>query len=351
MIKVLVVEDSVVSRELIVHILDNDPGIEVIGIAKDGQEAVEFLEKKRPDIITMDIIMPRLDGFQATRTIMETDPIPIIIVSASYHPDEIEKTFQAIEAGAVSILDKPKGIKHPDHEKDAKNLIQTLKIMSGVKVIKRMHLPQPVEKAPAVLPEIPKSLKEADISIIAIGVSTGGPPVLKTILSGILSEDLQVPVVIVQHIAMGFMYGLVQWLARITGAPIQIANNNEYLIPGHVYFAPDDHHLGVNNNDRAILSDNKPEHGVRPSVSHLFRSVANAYGQHSIGVLLTGMGADGSKELKMMKDRGAVTIAQDKESSIVYGMPGEAVKNGGATYVLPPDKIVATIKRLVSKKT
>ena len=347
MIKVLVVEDSPVAREFIVHILSSDPEIRVIETACNGEKAVEFVRTNKPDVITMDIHMPKMDGFEATRIIMETNPVPIIILSASWNPEEVEKTFLAMQAGAVAALEKPPGLGHPEYEKRIQEIVKTVKLMSEVKVVKRR--PRLREKKvfpPPVEPKVDKRREE--INVIAIGTSTGGPPALQTILSG-LSKDISVPVVIVQHIAKGFLSGMVEWLGKTTGFPIHIGKHNEYLLPGNVYIAPDGLHMGVGLDNRISLSKDDPENGLRPSVSYLFRSVANVFREKAIGVLLTGMGKDGAEELKLMRDRGAITIVQDKESSIVHGMPGEAIKLDAATYVMPIGMISGMLESLVNK--
>jgi len=150
-------------------------------------------------------------------------------------------------------------------------------------------------------------------------------------------------VLIVQHMAAGFVLGFAEWLAGTSSLPVHVAIDGEYLLPGHVYLAPDGFHMGIKEGDRIKLSKEEPEDGLRPSVSHLFRSVARAFGKNAVGILLTGMGRDGAKELKLMKNKEAITIAQDKESSVVHGMPGEAIGLGAATYVLPPGRIAATL--------
>ncbi len=178
------------------------------------------------------------------------------------------------------------------------------------------------EPLPAITPR--------DMSAVLIGASTGGPPVIQTILSG-LKKNLPVPVLIVQHISSGFLKGMVEWLQHTTALPVRIAADREVLLPGHVYFAPDDLHMGVTRGGIVSLSRTEPENGSRPSVSHLFRSARKVYGEKLVGVLLTGMGKDGAYELKQMKEHGAVTLVQDRESSVVYGMPGEAVRIDAAT--------------------
>jgi len=352
MIRVLVVEDTPVVQEFLVHILNSDPEIQVIGTANNGEEAIETVKHKKPDVITMDINMPKMNGLDATRRIMETHPTPIVIVSGSWDTKEVETTFRAIDAGALACVQRPAGIGHPDHEATVKELIQTVKLMSEVKVVRRWTRYRQVEAAPVISTPAAVDIKQipAEIRIVAIGASTGGPPVLQTILKG-LPKDFPVPILIVQHMAQGFTQGLAEWLAQSTGFSVHIAVDGEYLLPGHAYIAPGGFHMKVEIGNQITLSKDKPEDGLRPSVSYLFRSVASAFGKNAVGILLTGMGKDGAEGLKLIKEKGAVTIAQDKESSVIFGMPGEAVKLNGATYVLSPDKIVAVLTSFLYTKT
>jgi two-component system chemotaxis response regulator CheB len=349
MIKVLIVEDSQVVRDLLTFILSSDPALEVIGTARDGEEAVRAVSEKRPDVVTMDIIMPNMDGFEATRIIMETTPTPIVIVSASWDPQEVGKTFQAMEAGALAAIAKPVGVTHPNYKKLTKELIQTVKLMSEVKVIKRR---QQERKGVVISGELKAggiTPVTRDLKVVAIGASTGGPLAIQAILSR-LPKDFPAPLLIVQHIAAGFVQGFADWLAKSSRLPVKIAAHGEDLLPGRAYIAPDDFQMGVENGGRIILSSSKPENGLRPSVSWMFRSVSEVFGKNAIGVLLTGMGKDGAQELKLMRERGAVTIIQDKESSIVYGMPGEAVTINAAAYVLSPAGIAEFLSGLPKEK-
>lgn len=331
-------------RELLIHILTSDPEIRVIGAVASGEGALKFLARKKPDVITMDINMHRMNGFEATRRIMESTPLPIIIVSASWEPKEVEKTFRAMEAGAVAALTKPVGIDHPDYEAAAKELRQTVKLMSEVKMVRRWARLRERD-VPGTPPKVRLKNTPADVRLIAIGASTGGPPVLRAILSA-LPGDFSIPIVVVQHIAAGFLRGLVNWLGQAATLSIHIASNGEHILPGHVYFAPDGLQMGVSRSHRITLGRYASEDSPCPSVSYLFRSVASNYGRDTVGVLLSGMGRDGVEGLRLMYEGGAITIAQNEESSVIHGMPGEAIKLGVATYVLGPDGIAAMLGEL-----
>ncbi len=349
MIKVLIVEDSPITQEFLTFILNADPDIDVIGVAGDGEQALVVLKSKNPDVVVMDINMPKMNGFVATRKIMETRPVPIIIVSAIWDPHEVATTFRAMEAGAVAVLEKPVGMGHPDHEAVAEEFVQTVKLMSEARVVRRWARPRQVRAAHKASRLAKLEQKSADIRVVAIGASTGGPPVLQTILAG-LAEDFPVPVLIVQHIATGFIEGMIRWLDQVTDLQVRIAAHGEHALPGRVYLAPDGVHMGLSRNGRINLSTSESENGLRPSISYLFRSVADALGERAIGVLLTGMGSDGARELKILRDKGAITIAQDKDSSIVHGLAGAAIKLGAAMYVQSPDEIAMTLASLVDRK-
>jgi len=343
-IKVLVADDSPVMRTLLVELLNGAPDFQVIGAVGDGQAAIDFLERagSRPDVLLVDIHMPNLDGFEVTRRIMETRPLPIIICTATADPRELAITFRSIEAGAVACVEKPVAL-GPDFEEKQRNLLQTLRLMAEVKVVRRWgrqrspHLAASSEKGPVFRPAASPVIR-----FVGMGASTGGPPVLQAILSS-LPRDFPVPILIVQHIAPGFLSGMVEWLNETTGLRIHIAAHGTRPLPGHAYVAPDDFHLAADAGGRLLLAREPPEAGLRPAVSYLFRSLANTCGPSAIGVLLTGMGKDGAAELKEMRDRGACTIAQDRETSVVHGMPGEAIERDAATLVLPADRIAGAL--------
>ena len=340
MVEVLIADDSPVARDYLRYLLEADPDIRVVAAARDGREALELAQRHRPDVITMDVHMPRVDGIEATRQIMATCPTRILIVSASWNPGDTEKAFQAMQAGALVVVGKPKGLGHPDGQHAAGELIRMVKLMAEVRVIGRRG--PSASAAPDVGRPAPPTLAQTTFDAVAIGASTGGPPALQKVLSG-LPRPFPLPLLIVQHIAAGFLPGLVDWLAEAAGQPVHIAVGGDQPLPGHAYLAPDGVHMGLSSTGRILLSRSEPENRLRPAVSHLFRSVADRYGHSCVGVLLTGMGTDGARELKLMCDRGAVTIAQDEATSVVHGMPGEAIRLGGATYVLPLDRIAPTL--------
>lgn len=349
MIRVLVVEDSAVARELLAHILSSDPEIQIVGTARDGEEAVAAVAQKRPHVITMDSTMPKLNGFEATRRIMETHPTPIVIVSASWDPKEVATTFRALEAGALAVVPRPAGLGHPDYEAGAEEFLKTVKLMSEVKVVRRWPRLMKAPTSPLISKSEPLKTP-GEIQVVAIGASTGGPLVLQTILSR-LPGDFPAPVLVVQHIAAGFVQGFADWLAHAARLPVRLAAHGDLLQPGQVYIAPDGAHMGVGNGRSLRLSRDDPEGGLRPSVSHLFRSVAQHFGPRAVGVLLSGMGQDGAEALKLMKDQGAITLVQDEESSVVHGMPGMAIQLGAATHVLSPEGIAAALTSLTKKRS
>lgn len=349
MISVLIVEDSPVVREFLVYLLGSDPGIRIVGTAHDGEEALDAVRRYRPDVITMDIHMPKMDGLEATRHIMETTPTPIVIVSGSTDPHETATTFRAMEAGALAVLRRPSGIGHPDHETTVRELVQTVKLMSEVKVVRRWPGTRRTEAALRPVEMVPAH-EPARVRIAALGASTGGPPVLHTIFAG-LPKDFSVPLVVVQHMAPGFTQGFVEWLAQSSSLPVHVATHGESILPGHIYVAPDECQMKVVHGGKIALTQDEPENGLRPSVSCLFRSVAEVYGSAAVAGLLTGMGRDGAEELRLLKEKGAVTFVQDKDSSVVHGMPGEAIRLDAAMLVLPPDKIAAVLMNLTSRRS
>jgi two-component system, chemotaxis family, protein-glutamate methylesterase/glutaminase len=349
-IKLLIVEDSNTVQQALVGLFSAYPEIRVVGTAASGEEAVAAVTALRPDVITMDINMPGMDGFEATRAIMATQPTPIVIVTGMLDPKESATLFRVMEAGALMVTAKPLPPGHPGYEASARELVRVVKLMSEIKVVRRFFPRQPTgtPTPAATLPTAPAG-QTPEIGIVAIGASTGGPPLLQDILSS-LPADFALPVVIVQHMAHGFTESFAGWLGQNSRLKVMLAADGMPLLPGHAYVAPDGFQTEVAQGGRLRLSGGPPENGLRPAVAALFRSVARVYGSRAAVVLLSGMGKDGAEELKLLRGLGAVTIAQDRESSIVYGMPGEAVRLKAADYILPPQKITALLAMLAGRQ-
>ncbi|MFH0968312.1 MAG: chemotaxis-specific protein-glutamate methyltransferase CheB [Methanobacteriota archaeon] len=347
MVRVLIVDDSPVAQQLMAFVLGQDPEITVIGIAQNGEEAIQAVRDKRPDIVTMDINMPVMNGLEATRRIMKTMPVPIVIVTGNENIIEVVTSFAAMGAGAVTMMARPPGLKNPEFENSAMTLRNVVKTYAKINLVRGYPTKTGASTGPAQLTEELRIKPQRDqAKIVAIGASTGGPAVLQTRLSGFL-KTFPLPVVIVQHIAQGFTEGLTSWLDTTTGFPVHMAVLGEELLPGHAYIAPEGFQMGVTDSDQVTLLHLDQERGICPSVAYLFRSVREVYADQAIAILLTGMGRDGADELKNLKDAGAITIAQDEYSSVVFGMPGEAIRQGGATYILSPEKIVDTLNKIV----
>jgi two-component system chemotaxis response regulator CheB len=292
----------------------------------------------------MDYHMPTLDGMEATRQIMQTQPVPIVIVSGSSAAEETQAAFRLLEAGALAVVEKPPGPGGPGHDAAAAHLVQTVKLMAEVKVVRRWSMRAP-RAVPAPAPAASPKLARQRVAGIVIGASTGGPVVLKTILAG-LPGRLPVPVLIVQHIAAGFTAGLAHWLGEAAGFPVRVASDGQRPLPGHAYLAPEGLQMRVAPDGAIALADIGPINGHCPSVSYLFDSARAVWGERTVAVLLTGMGRDGAEELKLLRAAGALTVAQDRESSAVHGMPGEAIRLGAAMHVLAPAQIAEVLAGL-----
>ena len=340
MIRVLVAEDSDTARALMVEILRDDRSIEVIGEARDGLEAIEMTRQIRPDLVTMDIQMPKVDGFTATEQIMMSWPVPIVVVSSIANLNDAKGAARALSCGALSVLRKPSGVRNSDFDRSARELIAVVKAMAEVKVVRQRLRPRPGLALP------PLSVRPIQPRVLAIAASTGGPAALSNLLPA-LSPDFPIPILVVQHITAGFIGGLVGWLAAMISLPVKLAENGETLAGGTIYFAPDDYHLGISVNLRAILSSGAPIGGFRPSATLLFETAANACGPAALAVILTGMGNDGVDGLRAVKRGGGCVIAQDEETSVVFGMPGAAIGAGVANAVMALEAIGGGLNEMV----
>ncbi len=347
MIHVLVVDDSEVARRLVTDVIDHDAEMVVIGAAKNGVEAVEMAVKLKPDLITMDIGMPKMDGVTATRRIMARQPTPIVVVSALPSARRSAVVFDSIAAGAVDVLAKPRMEDLLGTGDVRERFLSTLKAMAGVAVVRRRprsEKTRATRDAPAVRLPATASAKASDtrspvgrIRVIAIGASSGGPPVVASILEGLGVNSP--PVVLVQHIVAGFTSTYAGWLDDRVAARVAVARHGDTMRPGHVYVAPDHHHLEVTRDGRTRCHKALPVNHHRPSISVLFQSVARHVGRQGIGVQLTGMGSDGADGLLEIRRRGGMTLVQSEESSMIASMPRAAVDSGAARRVASPEGI------------
>jgi two-component system chemotaxis response regulator CheB len=341
-IRVLVAEDSATARELLVRILAADPEIQVVGEAVDGIQAVELTQRLHPDLVTMDIHMPRLDGLAATKEIMITAPTPIVIITGSTRAGEVRRSLDILRFGALDVRVKPPGPSAPGYAEAVRSLVATVKAMAQVKVVRHWRMPAAL---PHVAPR-PTRVSAARGRVLAIATSTGGPAALQCLLSG-LPRDFPLPILVVQHITAGFTEGLASWLESVCPFPVNVVRESSALAPGKVYLAPDDHHLVTVGRALVTLSADPPLGGFRPSGTVLFESVARGFGSSTIAVILTGMGEDGVVGLRAVDAAGGRIIAQDEPTSIVFGMPGAAITAGLAKTVLPLDAIAPYLLTLV----
>jgi two-component system chemotaxis response regulator CheB len=343
MIRVLLVEDSVTMRGHLRESLAADPDLHVVGEATDGGQAIELVGRLRPDVVTMDMMLPTMSGLVATEHIMADYPTPILVVSSADR-QELFSTYNALAAGAVDVLEKPRG-----DATDAdwgRRLCSAVRLVSRIRVIS--HPRARLDGRPAAQREPPAAPAADPLRVVAVGASTGGPRALTDLLRA-LPVGFRAPVLCVQHIAASepFAVAFSDWLAGQTGRDVSYARDWTPVdaVAGKVLFAPPDRHLEVRDG-LLRLSDAPPRHSCRPSVDVLFESVAAGYGPAASGCLLTGMGRDGADGLLRMRARGAVTFAQDEASCIVYGMPREAARLGAATHVLSPVRIATRLAEL-----
>ncbi|MCA9804684.1 MAG: response regulator [Cyanobacteria bacterium HKST-UBA02] len=342
----MIVEPSAELRQRIATILAGEPGME-ISQATTAEEALSQIEKEKPDLITVALELPDLDGLSFTRQVMEKDPVPIVVVSEVKNSDTLLRAFEIIEAGALAVVEAP-GSQDPENEDASENfrrlsrqLISTVKAMSEVKLVRRRNMGSRSTAQPVThIDSRPEKM------LVTIGASTGGPAVIQRLLKE-LPPDFPVPMVIAQHIAPGFLTGLLGWLSATTGYRVEIASHNQKLEPGTAYLCPDGYQTGVSATGRFVINDQSLINGVRPSVAYLFRTAAEAYGPRTVGVLLSGMGRDGARELKLIRDQGGITIVQDAQSSVVHGMPGEAIKLSAACHVVGSSELARLITRIV----
>jgi two-component system, chemotaxis family, protein-glutamate methylesterase/glutaminase len=355
-VRVLIVDDAALVRRMLTDLLHTDPMIEVVGTASDPYIAREKIKRLHPDVLTLDVEMPRMDGLTFLRHLMRLHPLPVVMI-ASLTEQGADVTLQAMELGAVDFVSKPKiDVAHSLHDYTAE-IIAKIKTASTARVL-------PLQRATATPAEVAPTYTAGAMvrqrrrtahcktteCIVAVGASTGGTEALKEVLMHLPPEAPGM--VITQHIPEAFSGPFARRMDSVSPLTVCEAQDGQQILPGHAYIAPGHRHLCVARDGAGYmcrLHDGPPVNRHRPSVDVLFRSVAQHAGHNAIGVLLTGMGSDGAHGLKAMHDAGAITVVQDEKTSVVWGMPGQAVKLGGADAVLPLGDIAPTILKLLER--
>jgi two-component system chemotaxis response regulator CheB len=340
-IRVLVVDDSLTARRHLVEVLRADPELEVAGEAEDGRRAIELCGVLRPDVITLDMMLPLMSGVAVTEYVMAHSPTPILIVSSSTNRGDLYKTYDALAAGAVDVFEKPTG-NDPDGVWE-RGLVSAVKVVSRIRVI--THIRGKLGSSGRT-PTDPVTFetRESRKSIIAIGGSTGGPAAIVEILRG-LPHGFPIPILLVIHIGDLFSAALAEWLDGQSTLPVRYARDGEALPSlgqAGVFMAPSGLHLVVQRGKLRLTSD-RERNSCRPSVDVLFESLAKEIGGETAACLLTGMGRDGAAGLLALRHAGALTIAQDEASSVIFGMPREAIEMGAADRVLALDQIATAL--------
>jgi two-component system chemotaxis response regulator CheB len=323
-------------------LLNSDPEIRVIGQASSGAEAVEMTATLRPDLVTMDLMMPGMDGMEATRRIMARHPTPVLFLSSFFDKNGAYSRVDAIAAGALDVVEKPSLLPDWRWQNSAGKLVQKVKALAKVPVIAHIH------GARRLLAQEESQFETflgPAADVVAIGASSGGPRVIEALLSS-LPSTFALGVVVVQHMTDGFTTGMLRWLQERCALQVKVAEDGDAIVPRRVLFTPETQHLVAAIGGRVHLSSGEPVNGHRPSIDVTFQSIAKIYGARSAGVLLTGMGSDGAKGLLAIRQAGGVTLVQDEESSPIFGMPRAAIELGAAQQVLPPAGLIRSLNAL-----
>jgi two-component system, chemotaxis family, protein-glutamate methylesterase/glutaminase len=346
MIRVLLVDDSKFIREQLRVLLAGDTRFQVVGEAWNGMEACERVAALRPDLIILDVDMPKMDGIRATQYIMEHFPTPIVMFTSSTISMQRNLPFEGIRAGALDILLKPDIFPLP--ERDRREFLQRIEILASVHVFRRTArgLVSEPDTDPESEPVPQPFVSNRDIPrVLAVAASTGGPKALSELFS-LLPPVLPFPILLVQHIGREFLDGFASWLQMFTGITMRIATDGEILMPNTCYLSPGDRHLSLRSASSIMLDDAPPVNSSRPSADVLFHAVQRVFGAHGVGVLLTGIGRDGADGLHAMHEAGAITLAQDEKSSVVFGMPRKAIEMNAVSYVGNIEQIASTVIKL-----
>lgn len=346
-IRVLLVDDSPSALAVMAYLLNNTPGIEVVGTARDGQEAIAMLEKGHPTIICTDYYMPKMNGLELTKHIMQTKPMPILVVSSLLEIKNSKQVFELLALGALDCIEKPT-LSRDDPA--TKIFLEKVRVFSGVYVLgstnKALSNVTPKSYARDLL--LSRGFYMAGkpcFSIVAMGASTGGPSTLHSIVKQ-LPSNFPLPLVCVQHIGKGFLRPFLDWLQSSCALHIKIASDNEVLEKGSIYFPAEGSHLEIGTGKRAKISLAPPVDGQRPSVTVTMNSIAKSYGKESIAILLTGIGEDGAIGMEAVKKAGGATIAQSETGCVVFGMPRAAILRNAASFVMTPDEIASFLRQI-----
>lgn len=350
-IRVVVIETSPTMRDLLASILRKAGNIEIVGTGRNSEEAVRLTKRLHPHVLALDIQMPKKSGLEAVRQIMRECPLPIVILSGNPMPHEMDIAFQALRAGALTIVPKP-GLNDPE---TSQKLIDTVRLMAGVPVIHHWGYSDrhktDIKGQDASTPRVVHHQKKTpgNVRIVGIAASTGGPSAVARVLRN-LPAQFPLPLLLVQHFSPGFAGGLAEWLDTQTAIHVEIASHGDALRPGVLLMAPDDYHLEVTSKGFVALSKGPAYKGLRPSANPMFASLAHHYGPTALGIILTGMGDDGADGLLTLQQAGGFTIAQNEESCVVYGMPREAVARLAVEEVLSIEKIATRIELLATRR-
>ncbi len=328
MVKVLVADDSPTVCLMMTRMLEEDPGITVIGTASNGRDAIDKITRLKPDLVTMDVNMPVMDGIEAIEHIMAYCPLPVIVVSSVVDPELTANAARALGAGAVDVISKPTPDSLEDFEEIAEEIREKIKLLSRVRVITHPRA-RLLDRDDAVTR--PTAVRK---EIVGIASSTGGPQALQRIICS-MPQDFGASLLIVQHISSGFTDGLISWLQSSSKIPVVKGRDGMEIRRGQVIVAPDDIHMAVNSRNRISLVDRCVPGPHKPSADVLLESIAETCGRKAMGVILTGMGHDGAAGIKAIHDQGGHTLAQDEETSVIFGMAGEAVRLGGVDEIVP----------------
>lgn len=344
-VRVMVVEDSLVVRQLLVHIIASDPRLVVAAAVSSAEEALQEIGRVQPDVVSMDIRLPGMDGLEATRRIMSEHPTPIVVIADSIEDSSLKISMNALRAGALTVVEKPVGLSSANYAGIASTICTQLYIMSQVPVVRQRSFAPWREKSTMTAPTRDREWSLMRPSIMGIVASTGGPPALAKVL-GALPEDFPLPILVVQHMGAPFMEGFASWLNGLMPLKVRLAQDQEIPTAGHVYVAPGDRHLLLSPAGTLKVSGAPPLSNQRPSATMLFRSMARSVGRRGLGVILTGMGEDGAQGLVELRQAGGYGLAEDESTAVVYGMPAAASRMGGVNVSLPLDLIASRILRL-----